>query len=138
MNGSHQLNSTSESSIGKYRLSLPAECYVVAHPELPTAIDELLTNAVEHNPPDVSITVRVQQTTGGTLEVKFVDTGVGIPETERETITRPRETPLSHCEGLGLWLVYWIVQQSEGKFTIETRESGGTRIQLTLPAAPSQ
>lgn len=112
--------------------SLPAECRLSAHPELPLAIEEALENAVVHNPPGVEVAVSVRPRDEN-VGVEITDSGVGIPENERKTIERSRETPLEHTQGVGLWIIYWIVTMSGGRVEFLENEPRGTIVRMTLP-----
>jgi two-component system sensor histidine kinase RegB len=120
---------------GTLSSSLPEECWVTAHPALPVAIREALTNALEHNSADVSVTVSVAVRDDDTVQLTIADTGTGLPETDREAITLPEETPLSHTRGLGLWILYWATQMSDGTVAFEDNEPTGTVVRITLPAS---
>jgi len=115
---------------------LPAECRVTAHSALPLAIREALTNAIEHNSADVSVTVTVE-CHDESVHLTIADTGTGIPETDREAITLPEETPLTHTRGLGLWILYWTVRMSDGTVAFENNEPSGTVVRITLPTTSS-
>jgi signal transduction histidine kinase len=39
-----------------------------------------------------------------------------------------------HSTGLGLWLVYWVVELSDGHVAVEERADGGNRVVVHLPA----
>ena len=65
--------------------------------------------------------------------VTVADDGPGIPENTVEVLARGEETQLTHGDGLGLWLVYWVVSLLGGSIEVDTPTSGGTRIRLTLP-----
>jgi two-component system sensor histidine kinase RegB len=119
---------------GSFAAEVPADCWVTAHHTLPLAIREALTNAVEHNATDVSVTVTAEHLDSGTVLLMIADTGTGIPATDREAITLPEETPLTHSRGLGLWLLYWTIQMSDGTITFEDNDPQGTVIRITLPS----
>jgi signal transduction histidine kinase len=34
---------------------------------------------------------------------------------------------------LGLWLIYWVIELSEGPIAVEAREGSGNRIRVRLP-----
>lgn len=55
---------------------------------------------------------------------RVTDSGLGLPDTERQVLKAGRETPLRHGNELGLWLVNWIVTA-----TVDS----GTTITLRLP-----
>lgn len=113
---------------------LPTECRVTAHPALPLAIREALTNAIQHNSADVSVTVTVE-CHGDTVHLTIADTGSGIPATDRQAITLPEETPLTHTRGLGLWILYWTIRMSDGTIAFENNEPSGAVVRITLPTA---
>jgi len=111
--------------------TLPETCPVVGHVALPLALREAITNAIEHNAADVS--VRVDAERGGeTVTVSIADTGSGIPKFDLEAIGVPEETPLTHTQGLGLWILYWTVRMSDGKIEFRENDPTGTVISITL------
>ena len=65
------------------------------------------------------------------------DDGPGIPEMERSILEDGEEGPLTHSQGLGLWVVWTVVKQSGGELAISTSEGGGTSVQITLERAPT-
>ena len=66
--------------------------------------------------------------------VEVHDDGPGIPEHERAVFDATAETPLSHSDGLGLWLVNWLVDDEGGDVTVET-DVDGTTVTIRLPLA---
>ena len=110
-----------------------------AAPQLALAVEHVLDNAIVHNDaPDPSVEVTVTEAVGdgrrwATLVVE--DDGPGIPAGEREVLTQGSETPLRHGSGLGLWLVYWVVRQSNGELSYEAVEPRGSRVTIRLLAA---
>ena len=137
-------------------LDAPTNARVLAAEQIDRAIEELVTNAIEHNDqstPTVTISIEFeplnqveQRTTAGQMtssspwrgdrEIVLVveDDGPGIPELERQLLEDPGGADeLSHSSGLGLWLVYWIVRRSGGEITYEDRSPRGSRIVIHLP-----
>jgi signal transduction histidine kinase len=112
---------------------LPASCRVHAHASLPLAFEEAIKNAIQHNAADVTVGVRVQRVDDETVCVRVTDTGCGIPESEREILESPGETPLEHTEGVGLWMIYWTVNRSGGTVEFVDNEPRGTTIRMELP-----
>jgi len=87
-------------------------CELEADSRLRLAVRELLSNAAEHNDAtDSMVHVTVEP---DPPMVRVGDNGSGIPEHERRTLAGADETPLRHGSGVGLWLVYWLVTQSDG------------------------
>ncbi len=101
---------------------------------LRTALDELVTNAVEHGdrePPAVEI--GVERTEGGAA-IEIRDEGPGIPESEIEVIRKGSETALDHGSGLGLWVANWAVTDLGGEISFRERDPRGSVVRVTLPA----
>lgn len=119
-------------------LDAPAEAPVAAGPAVVTAVDELVTNAIEHaeaDSPNVSVTVATEAGIDGRyVAVEVRDDGPGIPPHETAPIRRGEETPLNHGSGVGLWLVTWIVREVDGDIDFADR-TDGTTVSLFLPGA---
>ena len=107
---------------------------VTAHDRLPLAVGEVLENAATHagDAPTVTVTVDATATTG---VVTVTDDGPGIPERETRVIDRGEENQLEHGRGIGLWLVSWIVDASDGTWSVTRPDDGGTTVRVSLPLA---
>jgi len=107
---------------------------VVSNEEvLRLALDELLTNAIQHNhQPNPQITINVHEQKN-MRKITVVDNGPGIPKQERDVLNAGTETPLEHGSGIGLWTVQWLISRIGGQMDIEDNTSGGTVISLSLP-----
>jgi PAS domain S-box-containing protein len=105
--------------------------------QLHAAIRELLDNAVRHNDGDPAVRIRtdLESAPEGMIHVDVIDNGPGLPDNERETLARGRETDLMHGSSLGLWLVHWIVTHVGGQLSIERTGDAGTTVRLSLPVA---
>jgi PAS domain S-box-containing protein len=119
--------------------NLPDACRVRATPLLERALDNVLENAVEHNPADEPLLdVRIGvEATFALLHV--ADDGPGVPEEERTVFEDGDETELHHSGGLGLWFAKWAVDDADGEVDIRDRPEGGTVVTVRLPlSAPTQ
>ncbi|MFC5279114.1 PAS domain S-box protein [Halorubrum rubrum] len=98
------------------------------------AIEELIHNAVVHHDRDrPSVEVSVE-TSPETLTIEVVDDGPGLHGMNRDVLETGRAVDaLYHGSGLGLWLVYWVLQQSGGSATVADVEPRGTVVTVTLP-----
>jgi two-component system sensor histidine kinase PilS (NtrC family) len=85
---------------------------------------------------------------GGTLHIKgmlrdtdylvrFTDTGRGMAEKERENLFHPFHSFFDGGSGIGMAIVYRIVEEHGGKLAVESTEGEGTTITVALPVAPS-
>ncbi|MFB6089472.1 MAG: sensor histidine kinase [Halobellus sp.] len=112
--------------------SIPSGVRVRAHPLLPVALEEILENAVEHNDPD-DLTVDVAVAAGDEwVTVEIADDGSGIPEAEIESLGLDEETPLQHTSGVGLWVIKWVAEASDGDWEIRSSDAG-TTVELRIP-----
>ncbi len=69
------------------------------------------------------------------IEIIFEDTGCGIPKEQLEHIFNPFFTTKSPNGGMGLGLsiVYRIIENHKGKIEVESEEGKGTTFKITLP-----
>ncbi|MEF8781931.1 MAG: HAMP domain-containing sensor histidine kinase [Haloarculaceae archaeon] len=120
----------------------PERMLVQAPPMLTQAVEHLLRNVVEHaaeDEPRAEVSVSASPS-GRSARLTVTDYGPGIPERELIHNTGESESPLRHSEGMGLWLVTWVVEEIDGEMEIETPPSGevGTVVRITLPRPPER
>ncbi|AEJ60845.1 signal transduction histidine kinase, nitrogen specific, NtrB [Spirochaeta thermophila DSM 6578] len=96
------------------------------------ALLNLIKNAVQAMPEGGVLTVWAQLR-DGRLALSFSDTGVGIPEHLKEKIFEPYFTTKETGSGLGLTLVYKIVQEHGGEIEVQSAEGKGTTFTLLFP-----
>ncbi len=70
-------------------------------------------------------------------EVVIADTGQGIPQEHLSKIFDPFFTTKEHGTGLGLSVVYGIVEKHGGKIAVESQVGRGTTVTLRFPAVAS-
>lgn len=94
----------------------------------------LLTNACDASRPGDTVEVRAPAN-GQEALIEVIDHGVGIPAEWQDRVFEPFFTTKQPGEGtgLGLPLVYSIVQDHGGTVTLESAVGEGTRVQLRLP-----
>ena len=113
---------------------LPLAAPVVANPNVDQALAELLENAVVHSNKASPHVRLAAETDGESVVVTVADDGPGIPEMERAVLTDATEiTPLYHGDGLGLWFVNLVVDQSDGDLTFAENEPHGSVVTVRLP-----
>ncbi|MGC0312021.1 two-component system sensor histidine kinase KdpD [Kitasatospora acidiphila] len=110
---------------------------------LERALANLIENAVKYSPPDVKVLVRADalepaRTTGGTVELRVVDQGPGVPEEAKEKIFAPfqryGDAPRGAGVGLGLAVARGFVESMGGSITAEDTPGGGLTMVVSLPA----
>lgn len=142
------LVSVLEASVSDHRAAYPHAQLNVTHPdEVPVsavatiecAIEEVLTNAITHSDqetPAVSVEVSVHSEQ---VMIEIADDGPGIPVMDQEVLTgRTKVQPIDHGSGLGLWLIYLIVNRSNGSISVEENDPRGSIVTITLIAAPGE
>lgn len=67
--------------------------------------------------------------------VSFADSGVGMSDEEVAKSFQPFHSSFAGGSGLGLSIVYRIVQEHGGRIQVQSRPGAGTTITLALPAA---
>jgi len=90
------------------------------------AVEELVANAVEHNPEDTR--VRLYATSrNGYVEINVEDDGEGIAEEEARVVGGDEDvSQTQHASGLGLWKVRWTAEAYGGELRFDTDEEGTT------------
>ena len=134
------------------------ESYVRANGLLTSVVDNLLRNAVEHSstssPPGADDAVEHSSTSsppsgtapslrvtvrpaGDTVLFRVADDGPGFTDAELavHADAEATETALRHSDGVGLWLVRWIVDAYDGDVTVENGDDCGAVVTVRLPPA---
>jgi len=96
----------------------------------------LIKNAVEAMPKGGTLTIESRKTNGN-VELKFFDTGVGIPEDVLEKLFTPFFTTKPKGIGLGLPICKRIVEAHEGKISVDSTVGKGTTFTVMLPTKPN-
>ncbi len=118
------------------------EAAVAADPEdLRRVLDNLVGNAIKFTPRGGRASARVAAGPTGFVDLVVEDTGIGIPEDERdrvfETFFRGRGARDAPGTGLGLAMVRRIVERYGAKILVESRVGHGTRFTVRWPRASS-
>jgi len=103
-------------------------------------LDNLISNAIKFTPPDGSVTVRLAAADGA-VSIEVSDTGIGVPEAERERLFERffrSQTALERQiqgTGLGLHISKAIVEAHGGRIGVDSNEGSGTTFVVELPVA---
>ncbi len=137
--------STAESSPAgnghRFVVSVPDEPLAAAadQEKLRQILANLVDNAVKFSMPGGTVTVEARRASG-TVEVRVVDEGIGIPAGERERIFRKfhrlegggRERGGT---GLGLFIARGLVTAMGGRIWVDSEEGRGSSFAFELPLA---
>ena len=109
---------------------------VIAVPQIDRALRNVLDNAARYNTAENPLVHVDTESVGEQLQVHITDNGPGIDSHEIETLRNRQETQLQHGTGLGLWLVYWVMDKSGGELSFDADD--GTTVTLTFDRAVSR
>ncbi|MBO6824788.1 MAG: PAS domain S-box protein [Sneathiella sp.] len=99
----------------------------------------LISNAVKFTKPGGAVSVRASLLNSGELQIKIIDTGVGIAEKDIPTVlSRFGQAQTSYARtnegtGIGLTLVQLIVEMHQGHFELQSVLDVGTTCIVTFP-----
>jgi len=109
---------------------------------LEMAMMNLLENAAKYSTSPAYLTVGLQKM-GDWIELSIADRGMGIPEGDLEhiferfyTVNKARSRKLGGA-GLGLSLVYSVIQKHEGQISVQSEVGKGTVFIVKLPIRQS-
>lgn len=101
--------------------------------ELRQALTNLIINAVQAMPQGGTLTLRTRQLTGW-IAAEVIDTGTGMDEKTRRRCLEPFFTTKGQQgSGLGLSMVYGMIQRHNGSIEIDSALGQGTTIRLLFP-----
>jgi NADPH-dependent 2,4-dienoyl-CoA reductase/sulfur reductase-like enzyme/rhodanese-related sulfurtransferase len=120
-----------------------SHAYVRAsEPTLVEVMTALLNNAVKYTPDNGHIRVDVAASPEGMIRISVGDSGIGIPEENREHVFEPffRTAAARGSDrpgiGLGLAFVKSLVTKFGGEIRAATSDLGGAMLTVDLPAMP--
>ncbi|HKZ55798.1 MAG TPA: GAF domain-containing protein [Anaerolineales bacterium] len=103
--------------------------------ELREVLVNLIFNAVEAMPKGGRLRVNVETFEDG-ARLMVTDSGAGMTEDVKNQLFVPFFTTKEHGTGLGLSMVYGVVQRHGGQIEVESAEGAGTSITIWLPHSP--
>jgi len=107
--------------------------------EVREAMVNLIFNAVDAMPGGGKLVLRTRPATGARVSVEVVDSGVGMDEETRRRCLEPFFTTKGERgTGLGLAMVYGVMQRLGGEVEIDSILDVGTTVRLSFPVAEAQ
>jgi two-component system, NtrC family, sensor histidine kinase PilS len=122
----------------RHRLEIdlePASAYLVADPDQVSQIFwNLARNALRAMPAGGALRV-VGRLGDDCYRIEVKDTGRGMSEEQRANLFHPFQSFFDGGTGIGMAIVYRIVQEHGGHLGVDSRPGGGTTITVELPTA---
>jgi len=130
---SHHLNMNNITLVKEFEQNLP-HVYCDAE-QIEQALLALEINAVEAMPQGGELRVMVKRGPSQTMIITVADTGIGICKEDLEHIFEPFFTTKHEGKGtgLGLAVVYGIVERHGGSIAVQSEPNKGTTFTITLP-----
>jgi len=98
--------------------------------------NHLIDNAVEAMPHGGDLIVEIENWHEGAVRIRIRDTGVGFDPEVSERIFDPFFTTKGpRHQGLGLSVAFRIIEEHEGRISIESTPGKGTTVEIILPWA---
>ena len=106
-----------------------------AESEIRDALTNLVLNALDAMPDGGTLTLRTRIAEGARVCVDVIDTGIGMDEpTQRRCLEPFYTTKGERGSGLGLAMVYGMIERHSGEIHIDSTPGHGTRLTLCFPA----
>ncbi len=137
-----EVRELASAEIADRRINLVWENAIDGIPSLPgkrvqQVTHNLVKNAIEAIPEEGTVVFR-SFCDGSTVVLQVSDDGPGIPAEHRSHLFDPFFTTRPNGTGLGLWIVYRLVESMRGVIEVESEVGGGTRFHVALPASGPQ
>jgi signal transduction histidine kinase len=105
--------------------------------QIQQALVALFVNAVEAMPEGGKLVLRINRLDSGELQLHVTDSGAGIPQEDLSHVFEPFFTTKKEGKGVGLGLsvVYGIVERHGGTIHVQSAVGKGTTFTLAFPPA---
>jgi signal transduction histidine kinase len=116
-----------------WRLSDSIPEFMFDKEEIAQVFTNILHNALEAMPEGGALKIESALSAGEEVEIRFTDTGCGIPKENSEKIYEPLFTTKSKGTGLGMAVVKKAVDRHKGRIEIQSEAGHGATVIIRLP-----
>jgi two-component system, NtrC family, sensor histidine kinase PilS len=93
----------------------------------------LAQNAVRAMPNGGQLKISLRKTSDNTGQIIFEDNGIGMNREEQDQIFQPFHSGFAGGLGLGLSIIFQIMEDHQGKISFESEKGNGTKVSLSFP-----
>jgi signal transduction histidine kinase len=94
----------------------------------------VLRNSLKAMPQGGTLTLDFEKNKKDEIQLRFVDTGIGMPKHKKERIFELFYSDFKDGQGIGMTIVQKIVDDYKGKIMVSSEIDKGTEIVITLPS----
>jgi two-component system, NtrC family, sensor histidine kinase PilS len=93
----------------------------------------LAQNAVRAMPNGGELKISIGKSSDGIGQIVFQDNGIGMSQAEKEQIFQPFHSGFAGGLGLGLSIIFQIMEDHRGRISFESEMGKGTKVSLSFP-----
>ena len=93
----------------------------------------LAQNAIRAMPNGGELKIRLREMDGSAAQIVFQDSGIGMSQEEQAQLFQPFHSGFAGGLGLGLSIIFQIMEDHQGKISFESQKGRGTRVLLNFP-----
>ncbi len=97
----------------------------------------LAQNALRAMPGGGTLMIEARRTDEGGGQIVFQDDGIGMDDEELKLLFQPFNSSFPGGIGLGLSISFQIIEDHNGRISVESRKGRGTRVTIHLPEHPA-
>jgi len=121
----------------KYSVSLNIEAQSIrilgSTDQLNQVFWNLAQNAVRAMPNGGELKISIGKISDDIGQIVFQDNGIGMSQEEKEQIFQPFHSGFAGGLGLGLSIIFQIMEDHRGRISFESEKGEGTRVSLSFP-----
>ncbi len=121
----------------RYRVNLNTDAQAIrilgSADQLNQVFWNLAQNAIRAMPNGGDLSISIRRIPNGIGQIVFQDNGIGMSPEERDQIFQPFHSGFAGGLGLGLSIIFRIMEDHQGKISFESEKGKGTKVHLDFP-----